>query len=80
MKDVTESYVPVSDVSVFFKGGTKHDYGYLAVFNNMSLQSVAWTERRWGRTVDFKKMGRGVVYFPVSYDYAVPEWEITLLC
>jgi len=73
-KDVTESYVPTSDVIVSLRGDIGNDrFAYLCVFN-----SGHWKAIQWGKlqktAVIFKGMGRDVVYLPAFFrdDAIVP--------
>ena len=62
--DVTEEYVPVTDVSISILNNPKNrNYAYLCTFNNESWVPIAWGNIDEGK-VEFKKMGRDVLYIP----------------
>lgn len=60
--DVTDEYVQTSDIHISFQFKPRMKYTYLAVFNGRKWQPIAGSRGR-----DFVKMGRDVVYLPVSY-------------
>ena len=66
IKDVTEQYVPVSDITLNYWRNFDDKFAYLSTFNNES-----WVICQWGmidgRKITFKKMGRDMVYLPVLY-------------
>lgn len=66
MQDVTQLYVITSDVNVPLFNNIKSEYIYLAVFDNQDWRIVHFAERQ-GNKAQFRKMGRGVVYLPVTY-------------
>ncbi|MBD3161251.1 MAG: hypothetical protein GF346_03565 [Candidatus Eisenbacteria bacterium] len=67
--DVTESYVPVSDVTVPLSVSPPegHRFAYACVFN-----AGEWGALAWGRIADgavpFTSLGRDVLYLPAYYD------------
>lgn len=68
MQDVTHLYVETSDVNVPLFSNLKSKYVYLAVFDNRDWQIVHFAERD-GNNALFRKMGRGIVYLPVTYGH-----------
>ena len=66
LQDVTQLYVETSDVSIPLFGDVKSEYVYLAVFGSQDWRIVHFAERQ-GDKAQFRKMGRGVVYLPVTY-------------
>lgn len=69
IKDVTDKYIEVSDVAVTLKAKTPKTspWVYLCVFDDKDWIPVCFAKRS-GSVANFKKMGRGIVYLPVSYD------------
>lgn len=70
IKDVTEQYVPVSDVTVNFCPLNTKRYAYLSVFDNRN-----WIPIYWGRInnckVEYDQMGRDIVYLPSMIENGV---------
>ncbi len=66
-KDVTNDYVPVSDVRLSYANALNHKFGYLCTFNDQT-----WTPSFWGlidnNQLTFRNMGRDVLYLPALYD------------
>lgn len=63
--DVTEEYIPVTDVTLKLKNILpKTSYAYLCIFNNERWNPIFWGKMEDGK-VTFKKMGRDIVYLPV---------------
>ncbi len=62
-KDVTEEYIPVSDVLIPLTDTSK--YTYLAVFNNGAWHPVHWSLTNYNTEANFTKMGLNIVYLPV---------------
>ncbi|HEX7870015.1 MAG TPA: hypothetical protein VF455_07860 [Chryseobacterium sp.] len=66
IKDVTDEYVPVSDIILKYNVDFKNNFGYLCTFDN-----TRWTPSFWGQisghNILFKKMGRDMVYLPALY-------------
>lgn len=67
IQDVTHLYMETSDVSVSLFPNVKSEYVYLAVFDNRDWQIVHFAARQ-GKKALFPKMGRGIVYLPVTYN------------
>jgi hypothetical protein len=62
--DVTEDYVPVSDVCISILNNPQNkNYAYLCTFNNELWVPITWGNINEGK-VEFKKMGRDVLYIP----------------
>jgi hypothetical protein len=73
-KDVTESYVSTSDVTVALRGDIGEDrFAYLCVFNSGHWKAIQWGELQ-KTSVMFKDMGRDIVYLPSFFrdDELVP--------
>jgi hypothetical protein len=66
-QDVTNQYIPVSDILVQLNKSETVNYGYLCVFNRQTWTPVYWGKRR-NNTVLFKDMGRGIVYLPAKFE------------
>jgi len=64
-KDVTESYVPTSDVSVLVKP-SEEKYAYLCVFNSGHWKAIQWSESQ-RNVANFLGMGRDILYLPAFY-------------
>ena len=64
IKDVTEEYIKTIDISVPTNSNDK--YVYLCVFDNNEWRAVAWGQVK-NRMAYFKKIGKNIVYLPVSY-------------
>jgi hypothetical protein len=65
--DVSDEYFQGVDVTVPLKKTEKRDkYAYICVFNNQSWVPIHWGKIEKGSVV-FTKMGRDIVYLPVSY-------------
>lgn len=66
IKDVTDEYVPVSDIILSYDMDFTKKFGYLCTFDNKR-----WTPSFWGqisgRNISFRKMGRDMVYLPALY-------------
>jgi hypothetical protein len=66
IKDVTDEYVPVSDITLNYDMSFENKLAYLYTFNN-----AFWTPSYWGqvtgKNIIFKKMGRDMVYLPSLY-------------
>lgn len=70
LMDVTDKYVETSDVSVKVdseRKGYKSPWIYLCVFSENDWYPICYAKRN-GDYATFKKMGRGIVYLPVSYN------------
>jgi len=68
LRDVTDQHAVTDDITLKLprlKGRPK--YMYLAVFNDLDWQPVAWTKIK-GRKARFEKVGRDVVYQLVYFD------------
>lgn len=69
LSDVTDRYVETSDVEVKLdteRKGYKSPWIYLCVFSDNDWFPICYAKREEGKAT-FRKMGRGVVYLPVSY-------------
>jgi hypothetical protein len=64
IKDVTDIYMPVSDVIIKFKQNLNQKFVYLCVFDNKNWQPIHWSEVNNGEAT-FTKMGRDVAYLPI---------------
>ena len=72
IKDVTDTYVETSDVTVNLFNRPKcqgNKFVYLAVFDDRSWQIVDWARRK-GSKATFSTIGRNIVYLPVYYTEA----------
>ncbi|MDP7009291.1 MAG: hypothetical protein QGI78_06955 [Phycisphaerales bacterium] len=66
-KDVTESYVPVSDVIVALRGDHGEDrFAYLCVFNSGHWKAIQWGELQKNGVI-FRDMGRDILYLPAYF-------------
>jgi hypothetical protein len=65
-RDVTDEYFTTFDIPVPLAKGVKAEYAYLAVFNDLKWQPVAWSKVKRRKAV-FRKMGGGAAYLPVCY-------------
>ncbi|MGO4288393.1 hypothetical protein [Chitinophaga sp. RAB17] len=61
--DVTNSYIPVSDVNIPLKKEYHHQFIYLNCFDNKKWVPVCWTTAQ-DSSASFEKMGREIVYLP----------------
>jgi|GEM_PF-52871 len=69
MADVTDAYIPVTDVSLIINGKVPEaKAAYLCVFNQQMWTPVFWGKIEEGNHVTFQKMGRNIVYAPMYYD------------
>ncbi len=66
-KDVTDLYLPTTDITVCHPYSIKAPHSYLSVFNDLIWQPIACS-RVSGRKSNFLKMGRDVVYLPSYYN------------
>ena len=67
-KDVTELYQQVASLEYDFgKVPGDCEYGYLAVFNNLSWQELGWARMQHGK-VKFDKIGCDIMYLPTYYE------------
>lgn len=64
--DVTNIYVPVSDVNLKIYEKPTSDFAYLCVFDNKNWLPIHWGKIRNNQVV-FTDMGRDVVYLPVYF-------------
>jgi len=66
IKDVTDQYVPVSNITLKYSKKISKKFSYLCTFNNRN-----WIPSSWGtvddRSITFNNMGRDMVYLPVCY-------------
>ncbi len=70
IKDVTNEYMPVSDVRIKLQG--KFDqgaYAYLCVFNSGRWEGIQWSNISSISEVTFSDMGRDIVYLVSQYQY-----------
>lgn len=65
-RDVTSSYNCTEDITIKPKQPITTAYGYLCVFNDRNWEPVAYAGYKKGK-FQFKDVGRGVVYLPVTY-------------
>lgn len=85
LKDVTDKYVETTDVVVNLdseRKGYKSPWIYLCVFSDVDSWFPVCYAKREGSTATFRKMGKGVVYLPVSYNKIgemVPEGKPFIL-
>lgn len=64
VKDVTAEYIRVSNISLNLGGKpTNNKFAYLCTFNNLHWQPIWWGNIFDGK-VQFKNMGRDMVYMP----------------
>jgi hypothetical protein len=64
--DVTNIYVPVSDVTIpLNKKAGSYSHIYLCVFNNLKWQPVDWAPNHNHEKVTFKNIGRNIAYLPM---------------
>lgn len=66
LRDVTDEYITTSDIDVPLFSGVEDEVVYIAVFNNQEW-SIVHHGKRSGRSARFEKMGRNIVYLPMSY-------------
>lgn len=66
-KDVTDLYLPTTDITVCHPYSIKAPHSYLSVFNDLIWKPIACS-RVSGRKSNFPKMGRDVVYLPSYYN------------
>lgn len=66
--DVTEKYIPTSDIHLVFSGDPPYycKTGYLCTFNNKDWQIYYWGIFK-NQEIIFENMGRDVAYLPVIY-------------
>ncbi len=69
--DVTRDYCPVSDVKLILEKEKPDsvNYAYLCVFNSGEWKALAWSPVDSGNRVNFKDMGRDIVYLPAYYRF-----------
>ena len=65
-KDVTDLYIPTSEIRLSAQGIRNIRHGYLAIFNDLSWQPIACSKPA-GQEIIFPKMGKDIVYLPVHY-------------
>jgi hypothetical protein len=63
--DVTQKYIPVSEVNLSIKNPKAFQLVYLCVFNNNEWRPIALTKMGLFSKAAFKDMGRDVVYLPM---------------
>lgn len=68
IKDVTTEYMKTSSVSVPIQGKKKHQYAYLAVFNNQKWIPVCFGKQQDSNHFLFENIGRDIVYMPIYYE------------
>ncbi len=66
IKDVTDEYMPVSDLTFQLDNPQDSKYAYLTVFNDEQWVPIYWGKIS-GKKVEFKAMGRDILYMPVYY-------------
>jgi len=75
IRDVTDQYIPVSDIALDLSGKPEASrFAYLCVFNGGQWQPVAFGPADASGRATFGKVGRDVVYLPAWYsgDKLVP--------
>jgi len=65
--DVTEQYVPVSNIKLNLKDAENNKYVYLCVFNENTWQTLAIGKIDFFNNVMFNNVGREIVYSPMYY-------------
>lgn len=67
-RDVTDQYVRTTDLTISTRDIREYipEYIYLAVFNNLDWQPIAWASNN-GKEAVFENMGTNVVYLPIYY-------------
>lgn len=79
--DVTDYYVPVSDVTIELKNiPANTTYAYVAVYNRNNWAPIYWGKIKKGH-VTFPKLGRDIIYLPVyciNQTYKVASYPFLL--
>ncbi len=65
-KDVSREYLNVSDIKVKATKKITSPYVYLAIFNDLEWNPIAWTTLKNNEAV-FEDVGRYIVYLPIYY-------------
>lgn len=65
-KDVTTDYLKTVDIKVDYASDSKHNYAYLAVFDNQNWIPIHWAKKN-RKAFIFEKMGKDIVYLPIYY-------------
>jgi len=65
--DVTDHYLPTSNIRVALKSKSVPKVAYLSVFSNGSWQPIYWAKANLG-CFEFDKMASGLLYLPSSFD------------
>ncbi|MEM9673368.1 MAG: hypothetical protein ACFB15_00110 [Cyclobacteriaceae bacterium] len=69
VKDVTQRYLPVSDVRIqLHRKFIQNNYAYICVFNNGQWEGIQWSKISATGYTDFKDMGRDIVYLVSVYE------------
>lgn len=68
LRDVTEEYIPVSDIRIELNQKQRSEYAYLCVFNGGQWEGVDWSNisNNW---VTFQNVGRDVIYLISRYEH-----------
>lgn len=75
-RDVTDKYLRTRDVTVSPASPSHSEnthHVYLAVFNGKNLRPVDWSRVKRGKA-HFRKMGPGIVYFPLYFEGENPRY------
>lgn len=65
-KDVTDLYLHTADISIDIPATVHTEYAYLAVYDDVTWQPVAYSPIQKGKGY-FNKLGRNCIYLPVYY-------------
>lgn len=65
-KDVTDLYLHTADVGIDIPATVHTEYAYLAVYDDVTWQPVAYSPIQKGKGY-FNKLGRNCIYLPVYY-------------
>lgn len=66
-KDVTDLYLPTTDISVHHPGNINARHVYLSIFNDLIWKPISCNKVS-GKRSNFTNMGRDVVYLPSYYN------------
>ena len=68
-EDITDLYLYTADIEIECPNlPCKNKNIYMAVFNEQRWEPIAWSDKRTGEKVFFKKMGLGNIYQPIYYN------------
>lgn len=68
--DVTDEYVPVSDVKLTVNNKKPSGYVFLCLFNR-GFNAIDFAEKTNENTITFHKLGHNTCYFPMYYDNGI---------